>query len=136
MKFGSRARAIGVTTALGLFESAVRLPFTRRLLEPLLPKPGSGPSEATMRRGRFRAEFIGLGGDGRTARVVVRDTGDPANAVTVKCLCESALALVLDEAELPGGPARGGVLTPATAFGAVLVRRLRAANMTIELVPT
>jgi len=32
----------------------------------------------------------------------------------------------------PGGSARGGVLTPATGLGNVLVERLRQAGMVIE----
>jgi short subunit dehydrogenase-like uncharacterized protein len=44
-------------------------------------------------------------------------------------LGESALCLALDREALP---ARGGVLTPATAMGTVLVDRLRAAGMTFE----
>jgi short subunit dehydrogenase-like uncharacterized protein len=51
-------------------------------------------------------------------------------------VCESALALVLNRDELPGGAAMGGVLTPASAFGDVLVRRLRAAGMQIRVNPT
>jgi len=43
-------------------------------------------------------------------------------------LGESALALVHDRADLPGG---GGVLTPATGLGDALVNRLRAAGFEI-----
>jgi len=50
-------------------------------------------------------------------------------------LCESALALVVDRDALPGGLAMGGVLTPASAFGDVLPRRLRAAGMRIRVNP-
>jgi short subunit dehydrogenase-like uncharacterized protein len=52
--------------------------------------------------------------------------------VTVKCLCESALALAVDGPKLPGGPTRGGILTPATGLGQVLVERLRARGMTLQ----
>jgi short subunit dehydrogenase-like uncharacterized protein len=38
-----------------------------------------------------------------------------------------------DIGELPGGAGRGGVLTPATALGDRLVRRLRAADTPIEV---
>ncbi len=41
---------------------------------------------------------------------------------------EAALALVLQREQL----AEGGVLTPASAFGAVLVERLRAAGMRFD----
>jgi len=135
LKFGNRATAIGATAAAGLFQAAVSQPVARRAIVPLLPKPGSGPSERTMARSFFKCELVGTSDDGRTLRTVVRDTGDPSNAVTVKCVCESALALVQDEPSLPGGATRGGVLTPATAFGDVLIRRLRDAGMTIEALP-
>lgn len=39
---------------------------------------------------------------------------------------ESALALVHDREHLPPMGKRGGVLTPVTAFGDVLVQRLNA----------
>jgi short subunit dehydrogenase-like uncharacterized protein len=43
-------------------------------------------------------------------------------------LGESALCLALDRDRLPG---RAGVLTPATAMGAVLAGRLRSAGLTL-----
>ena len=43
---------------------------------------------------------------------------------------ESALCLALDRDRLPE---RFGVLTPATAMGGVLVERLRAAGMRLEV---
>ena len=41
--------------------------------------------------------------------------------------------LALDGDRLPGGPARGGVLTPATGLGQVLADRLRNAGVTIDI---
>ena len=41
-------------------------------------------------------------------------------------ISECAVAFVLDDASLPVTARLGGVLTPATAFGDVLVRRLEA----------
>ena len=46
-------------------------------------------------------------------------------------VCESALCLALEPSALPAGPGFGGVLTPASAFGVVLVERLRRAGMTL-----
>ena len=40
---------------------------------------------------------------------------------TTVLVCESALALAVDEDRLPGGVGRGGVLTPAVALGDELV---------------
>ena len=41
-------------------------------------------------------------------------------------IAECALAFVLDDASLPPSARLGGILTPSTAFGDVLVRRLEA----------
>ena len=41
-------------------------------------------------------------------------------------IAESALALLLQYSELPQWVQEGGVLTPATALGDVLVKRLEA----------
>ena len=52
---------------------------------------------------------------------------------TVKFVCESALCLAVDFDRLPGGAARGGILTPATGLGDVLVERLRQAGMELKV---
>ena len=122
----AQAKAIGGTLLLGLVDASFRSPALRSVLMQLLPKPGSGPSEESMNRGWFRCELVGITEDGRRVRGTIHHLGDPGNRATVRFLCESALALALDEAELPAG---GGVLTPATALGEVLVRRLRAAGV-------
>jgi short subunit dehydrogenase-like uncharacterized protein len=117
-----------LTAGVALFQAALGSPL-RPLLKRLLPAPGSGPSEQSISSGWFRCDFVATGEDGRKAYGLVRDTGDPGNAVTVKCVCESALALAMDGPRLPGGAGRGGILTPATGLGDVLVERLRARGM-------
>ena len=48
-------------------------------------------------------------------------------------IAECALSLVLDADRLPAFAKRGGVLTPMTAFGDVLIERLKATGrITIE----
>jgi short subunit dehydrogenase-like uncharacterized protein len=126
-------KATGVTAGLGLFAGAMRLDSSRHLLRTRLPMPGSGPSEQTMTDGWFRCELIGQSEDGRRVRGLISDKGDPGNRATVKFLCESALSLVLNVEELPGGQQRGGVLTPATALGSILAQRLRKAGMTLRV---
>ena len=69
---------------------------------------------------------------GSVQRGRIAGRGDPGNRATTVFVCEAALALVLDAKKLPGGARLGGVLTPSTAFGDVLAKRLRAAGMTIE----
>lgn len=124
--------ALGMTTGSALFEVALQTPL-RPLLKSMLPAPGQGPSEKTMNEGWFRCELLSTASDGQTVRGQISDKGDPGNRATVKFLCESALCLAVDTDELPGGATRGGVLTPATALGDVLVRRLREAGMTLEV---
>lgn len=126
-------QAAGMTAATALFTGAIQQPPIRSLLQPLLPQPGSGPSEKTMNEGWFRCELLGLTSDGRKVRGLICDRGDPGNRATVKFLCESALCLVSDRDRLPGGWQRGGILTPATGLGDVLAERLRNAGMTLEV---
>ena len=126
-------KATGVTAGLALFTGALQQPQMRSLLQPLLPQPGSGPSEQLMNDGWFSCELVGTAVDGRKARGVIRDQGDPGNRATVKFLCESALGLALQTDELPGGATRGGILTPTTGLGDVLAERLRQAGMTVQV---
>jgi short subunit dehydrogenase-like uncharacterized protein len=126
-------KATSVTAGLALFMGVLQQSQTRSLLQPLLPKPGEGPSEQTMNEGWFSCELLGTAADGRKIRGLIRDQGDPGNRATVKFVCESALSLVLQPDELPGGQTRGGILTPATGLGDVLAERLRRAGMTIEV---
>jgi short subunit dehydrogenase-like uncharacterized protein len=130
----ARAKAMAASTALGLLFAALTRPLTRRMVQPLLPKPGTGPSVKTMDEGWFTCDLLGFGEDGRRARGLIRFDGDPGNRATTVFLCESALAIALEADALPGGRERGGVLTPATGLGDVLVNRLRKAG-TIIAVP-
>lgn len=124
--------AAGLATGGAVFELALQSPL-RPLLKTILPAPGQGPSEKTMNEGWFRCELLGIAADGRQVRGVIKDQGDPGNRATVKFLCEAALCLAGDAHELPGGAQRGGLLTPATGLGDVLVERLRKAGMVIEI---
>jgi short subunit dehydrogenase-like uncharacterized protein len=129
----ARNRTKALVNAVGLAGAQLALASPLRpLVKRMLPKPGTGPSEESRRNGWFRLDFAATGEDGRRAFGLVKDQGDPGNAVTVKTLCESALALAVDGAKLPGGPTRGGILTPATGLGQVLVERLRARGMTLQ----
>jgi short subunit dehydrogenase-like uncharacterized protein len=129
----ARAKAIFVTGFGALFEAALDRPFTRRLLHPLLPKPGTGPSEQTMNSGWFTTELLGTAIDGRKVHGRLRFQGDPGNRATVCFVCEAALSLALDSESLPGGVQRGGILTPASGLGDILVGRLRQAGLSIEI---
>jgi short subunit dehydrogenase-like uncharacterized protein len=132
---GPMAAMAATSLSVGSFTSqlALRLGPVRKLAQQLAPKPGSGPSEASMDGGSFRCQFVGHSASGKTVRGLIADTGDPGNRATTKMLCESALALALHLDELPGGRRHGGLLTPASGLGDVLVQRLRSAGMTLQV---
>jgi short subunit dehydrogenase-like uncharacterized protein len=126
-------KAVAASAGLALLFTLLKQRATRRLVMPFLPGPGRGPSVETMDRGFFTCELLAIADDGRQRRGLIRYDGDPGNRATTVMVCESALALALDRERLPGGPTRGGVLTPATGLGDVLVERLRRAGVTIEI---
>jgi short subunit dehydrogenase-like uncharacterized protein len=129
----ARAKAWGATAAIAGFYAAVKQPVTRRLVAPLMPGPGAGPSAERMDRGWFTCDLLALAEDGRQMRGLISYAGDPGNRATTVLVCEAALALAVDGHRLPGGAQRGGVLTPATGLGQVLARRLARAGVTIDI---
>jgi short subunit dehydrogenase-like uncharacterized protein len=91
---------------------------------PMKPEPGEGPPPWLQRAGSFCVRVHVTTEDRtRSALVEVRGAGDPGYLATSKMLSETGLALLLDDA-----PPRGGVLTPATALGPILRRRLAEAE--------
>lgn len=110
-----------------------------------------GPSAATRAKSKFEYTLVaepevsgtaasGGGGGGGGATVVPSKVfatvsgGDPGYTETAKMVAESALCLVLHRDTLPamrlGG---GGIFTPATAFGSVLVERLQRAELAFRV---
>lgn len=114
-------------------QAAMGFSLVRKLAQRMVPAPGEGPSEEAMDGGSFRFEWIARGANGQMLRGRIADKGDPGNRATTKMLCESALALALQVDELPGAGKRGGILTPASGLGDVLVKRLQLAGMTLEV---
>ncbi len=125
--------ANGVKLGFGALAAGLMLPPTRFLLDRLLPKPGSGPSESSQRGGHFTLDFFTTTTTGARYTARFRAKGDPGYAATAVMLGESALALAHDGNTLP--KSGGGVLTPATALGDALVTRLRAAGVEITARP-
>ncbi|MUM17868.1 enoyl-ACP reductase [Mycobacterium sp. CBMA271] len=126
------AAAAVVTGALAAgFGLGTRVPFPKVIVERALPKAGSGPSERARDAGFYRTETYTATAEGIRYRAIVEQEGDPGYKATAVLLGESGLTLALDRAELPD---RRGVLTPATAMGGPLLRRLRATpGVTIEV---
>ncbi|HEY6597826.1 MAG TPA: saccharopine dehydrogenase NADP-binding domain-containing protein, partial [Pseudomonadales bacterium] len=131
---GASAGYAGVAAAtfgMGFFQSMMRLPGVGRAIEAIAPSPGTGPSEETMDNGFYECRLVGTADDGSKAWAFIAGKGDPGNRATVTFVCECAIALATQRDRLPGGADRAGLLTPATAFGDVLVERLRSAGVTL-----
>ena len=124
------AQAAAVATALKGATAALALRPSRALAAQLAPMLGEGPSEKTRRTGYFRIQIDARTSAGARYLAKVEARGDPGYAATSVMLAESALCLAQDGDRLPG---RAGVLTPATAMGAALADRLRAAGQTLSV---
>jgi short subunit dehydrogenase-like uncharacterized protein len=119
----------GVANAMfGLGSRYFRL-MPRRLVERILPKPGTGPSAAARDRGHYRIETYTTTTTG--ARYVARmeQRGDPGYKATSVLLGESALALAFDRDTLSD---LLGVLTPAAAMGDALLARFPATGVSLQ----
>lgn len=120
-----------VTFVTLMFGLILKTPV-RKLVRPLLPKPGEGPSEDTMENGFFDSFFVAELDSGEKKLFRVHGKGDPGYKVTSKFVCESALTLIKEREELPGGEEYGGVLTPASGLGQPLIDRLSSNGVNFE----
>ena len=123
--------ALLVTFVTLLFGLILSTPL-RKLIRPLLPKPGEGPSKETMENGFFDSFFSAEVGSGEKKLFRVHGKGDPGYKVTSKFVCESALTLIKEREKLPGGRSYGGVLTPASGLGQPLIDRLSSNGVNFE----
>lgn len=93
------------------------------------PEPGEGPSREEREAGHYDLLFLGQAPSGETISVGVTGDRDPGYGSTSKMITESAICLVKDVVDTPGG-----IYTPAPAMGEALVRRLAAnAGLTFEV---
>lgn len=92
------------------------------------PKPGEGPTKAEREAGFYDILFIGIAPDGRQVRASVKGDMDPGYGSTSKMIAETAICLVTEAPEVPGG-----IWTPGAALGERLVKRLQDhAGLTFE----
>jgi len=104
-----------------------------------LPKPGEGPPPESRETHFFRMVFVGEAADGQTL-VSSISGGDAGYDETSKFVSESALVLLdVKKKKLSLKPAgserkikRGGVLTPAAAFGLHIKQRLQERGIAFE----
>ncbi|WP_067840905.1 saccharopine dehydrogenase family protein [Nocardia lijiangensis] len=122
------AGGIVATMATGALLS--RVSVGRKLLDRVLPKPGTGPSEEARRSGWFTMKTYAHTTSGAKYVATFAGQGDPGYQATAVMLGEAGLCLAFDTDKQPE---LAGILTPAAAMGDALTDRLRAADMTIEV---
>ncbi|TDK97568.1 enoyl-ACP reductase [Mycobacterium paragordonae] len=119
----------GFTSAFFGLGSRVLDRVPAKLLERVLPKSGSGPSDKARERGFYKVETYTTTTSG--ARYVARmeQRGDPGYKATSVMLGECGLALAKDRDKLPD---LHGVLTPAAAMGDALLARFPHAGIELR----
>ena len=100
-----------------------------KLIERILPKPGTGPNERVREKGHYTIETYTTTTTGARYRSTMSQKGDPGYKATSVLLGESGLALALDRDRLSD---LRGVLTPAAAMGDALMDRFPAVGVTLE----
>lgn len=114
-------------TVVPLAALLFKIPFIFEKTKAMLPGSGDGPDAEQRSKGMFEIQFIGTAetepyDDALRVRGTVKGFRDPGYGDTCRMVAESALSIVKSLNELPGKD--GGILTPATAFGNVLLERL------------
>jgi short subunit dehydrogenase-like uncharacterized protein len=99
------------------------------LVERIVPKPGTGPSERARENGHYTTETYTTTTSGARYVATMSQKGDPGYKATSVLLGESALALALDRDKLSD---LRGVLTPAAAMGDALQARFPPAGVSLE----
>ncbi|ORY31619.1 Saccharopine dehydrogenase-domain-containing protein [Naematelia encephala] len=132
----SRFWAVTATVAMGVFGLLFfTSKWTRWLVGSFLPKSGTGPSEETMRNGHTNITAVSQTTRPGTSVVTsYKGQSDPGYRHTSYILSEAALSLLLPPPKgtsLPPLAKIGGVLTPSTALGSVLLQRLRSSGKVI-----
>lgn len=102
----------------------------RGLVDRIMPKPGTGPSERARENGHYRVETYTTTTSGARYRATMAQQGDPGYKATSVLLGECGLALALDRDSLSE---MRGVLTPATSLGDALLARFPAAGVTLDV---
>jgi short subunit dehydrogenase-like uncharacterized protein len=123
------AIATGVGTAVTGLGSRYFDKVPEKVVERILPKPGTGPSERTRERGNYTVETYTSTSTGARYRTTMSQQGDPGYKATSVLLGESGLALAFDRDRLTD---LRGVLTPAAAMGDALLARFPAAGVSLE----
>ncbi|CAD7695806.1 unnamed protein product [Ostreobium quekettii] len=137
-KQGNWLGAFMTTAVLVVSFLIIRFKFLQWLFGRYIPKPGQGPSVEDRKAGFWEYCMAGVtqeepGVQPAVVKAKVADPHDPYTS-TARMALESALCLALESENLKkAGAMQGGVLTPATAMGPVLIDRLRKVGFTFDI---
>jgi short subunit dehydrogenase-like uncharacterized protein len=92
-------------------------------------QPGEGPSKEERETGHYDVLFAGSNDKGDSIQVSVQGDKDPGYGSTSKMIAESAVCLVKNP-----NAASGGIWTPASAMGSLLIDRMQKnAGLTFQV---
>ena len=115
---------------LGLTKFLMSFKLTFWLLKKFyLPNPGEGPNRNKRDNGFFKILLNGYV-DGNHISCTVTGDKDPGYSGTAIMLTESALSIILNKEEIPR---KFGVLTPASAIGKILIKRLKTKGIIFKV---
>jgi len=131
-----------LTTAVIVAFAALFIKPLRLIIKRFLPQSGDGPSDESMQKGFFNVTNITTSTSNPPVHVktIIKGKGDPGYLLSAIMISESALCFLLPLVSvssksastsennnihtLPVHAQEGGILTPMTAFGDVLIQRL------------
>ncbi|AIN99674.1 saccharopine dehydrogenase, putative [Leishmania panamensis] len=128
---GSFARVLRVTLTTYVTSIAVMVaPLRRWMIRKYFTGTSIGPSDDAMAKSNFRCDFVGKTASGKRVKttMVAKEDAYTATALFLGECAMSALKLARKNS------LKGGVLTPAYAFGDELVHRCRDAGISINTV--
>ena len=94
-----------------------------------LPNPGQGPNREKRDNGFFKILLNGYV-DGNHISCTVTGDKDPGYSGTAIMLTESALSIILNNEKIPR---KFGVLTPSSAIGKILIKRLKTKGIIFKV---
>ena len=119
--------SVGLWARIAWVYASSGMGYFRREPINLKPQSGEGPPAWLIREGAFTIEVSATAASGHEATAVVKGNGDPGYGATAKMLAETGLCLSCLDPPSPHQTG-GGVLTPATGLGELLVARLLRAE--------
>ena len=121
-----------MTMGLGFLKISIHFkPVLYILRKFYLPSPGEGPSRSERENGFFKLKLTGYRNGVHMKSLVVNGDSDAGYSGTAKMITESALSIILNNDEIPNNY---GVLTPASAIGEIIEKRLSENGITYKIV--